>query len=437
MVPAGHRTAELFLAEQCSVLFGSDVIHANWRSVVVTAGPNGATCSVIAVILAMWRELGLPDEELSDYLWDELATSGPGPIVSWIYEQARMRGLDTCIKAIHCVDESCLRHRMRLIDKLHIPVTKDVMSRMQLPSCGKGDTEAQERNKNVAEYIQKRAIKLHHCATRWQLGSQKKAVFKSSVHGNLDHEIQALQDLKIVPDHKNIMKAIRWSSSLQIIAYPHGGSDLFYIIRNRTLHGVGEVADVSHQMHSAMKHLHSYGIVHRDVRIENWVVDVQRTSSACSITVQLIDFEYSKSTSNEDSDQLQVNKKQWVSCGNWGNYGYVSPKYFALFIRKGKICHHDDYLANHIPLEDLFRNDLFGLGMCIAAVLTERTMQKDVTYGGCGREKCPCQGFSSWPKKGDRFDLVCDDVVGKRFRTVGVAAIQDIVNAHLTVPEKF
>lgn len=445
MVPGhgpSYRTAELFLAEQCRVLFSRDVIHANWRSVVVAANADGAArkCSdiaEIAVIVAVWRELELPDKELSDYLWDKLATFGIGPIASKLYGHACGRGLTACIKAIHCVDESCLHHRMRLIDKLHIPVTKDVMSHMELPSCKKGDTAAQARNEKVAQFIQKRAIRLHHCATQWKLGTPQKVVFKSNVHGTLDNEIQALQDLKIVPDHPNIMKAIRCSVSLQLIAYPNGGLDLFYIISNRALHGIGEVADVSDQMHSAIEHLHLHCIVHRDVKIENWVADVRRTGSTCSIKVQLIDFEYILSTFNIYPEQMDGTEKQWVSSGNCGTYGYVSPKCFGLFIENEEIRHHDEYPVNHLSLEDLFHSDLFGIGMCIAALLTERTMPKDQKHGGCGREKCPCLGFQSWPKKGDRFDLVSDDVVDQRFKAVGLAPMQQVVNMHLTVPKNF
>ena len=163
---------------------------------------------------------------------------------------------------------------------------------------------------------------------------------------------------------------------------------------------------------------------------------MRRTGGTCSVIVQLIDFEYSLIVENEYSEQMDGTEKQWVFC-DCGTYGYMSPKNFGLFIQNGQICHHHEYPANHMSLGDLFHNDLFGIGMCIAAVLTERTMPKDQKHGGCDRAKCPCLGFQSWPKKGDRFDLVCDELVDRRFRTVGLAAIQNIVNAHLTVPKKF
>lgn len=92
----------------------------------------------------------------------------------------------------------------------------------------------------------------------------------------------------------------------------HGG-ELFDLVQQREYLSHHETADIAVQLLKALSHLHSEGIVHRDVKLENVMIEGQNSSS-----IKLIDFGYSKAI---PSGTMLVQ-----ACGT---IGYAAPEILA------------------------------------------------------------------------------------------------------------
>jgi len=88
------------------------------------------------------------------------------------------------------------------------------------------------------------------------------------------------------------------------------GGELFDRVQERTTFTERDAADAINQMLLALNYIHSHGIVHRDVKLENFLFD-SRTSNH----LKLIDFGFSK--------MWDPNIKMHVSCGT---LAYVAPE---------------------------------------------------------------------------------------------------------------
>ncbi|KAL7752132.1 serine/threonine protein kinase [Sorochytrium milnesiophthora] len=159
---------------------------------------------------------------------------------------------------------------------------------------------------------------------------------KSPVHGLIPLEIQILDYLRTRP-HPNIVQMVDYFQDddfyyLEMV--PHGkGMDLFdYIEHNRNM-AQSEMRSIFRQICSGIAHLHELGIVHRDIKDENIVLDEH-----CQI--QIIDF---------------------------GSSAYVKPgKLFDTF------CGTIDYCAPEILLGQKYQGppqDVWALGILFYVIL--------------------------------------------------------------------
>merc|ERR1719183_2388648 len=91
------------------------------------------------------------------------------------------------------------------------------------------------------------------------------------------------------------------------------GGELFQRVQERRKFNETDAADASSQMLLAINYVHSHGMVHRDLKLENFLYE-----SAKSDHLKLIDFGFSK--------VWEPNTKMALSCGT---LSYVAPEVLA------------------------------------------------------------------------------------------------------------
>jgi len=76
------------------------------------------------------------------------------------------------------------------------------------------------------------------------------------------------------------------------------GCELYNRLCERKAYRESDAVDVAHQMLLAVKYLHSHRIVHRDLKLENWMYGVNRGDDR----IKLIDFGFSRILKDEDEE---------------------------------------------------------------------------------------------------------------------------------------
>ncbi|OHT02880.1 AGC family protein kinase [Tritrichomonas foetus] len=111
-----------------------------------------------------------------------------------------------------------------------------------------------------------------------------------------EHRIQNETAIMTMIDHPNILKVLDKYEYRQfyclVLPYAAGGS-LHRIIESQYPNGLPEhtARVIFHQMLSAVKHLHGIGVMHRDIKLDNFLVaqwDLQNP------IIQLADFGFAK-----------------------------------------------------------------------------------------------------------------------------------------------
>jgi hypothetical protein len=179
-----------------------------------------------------------------------------------------------------------------------------------------------------------------------------------------------------VPPHKNIMRSIPCLQGEHIHLMERGGSDLFELMwmpdtagsqpRGLTrLMGMGVAGDIA----SALLHMHSHGVCHRDVKPENVVVSTDGTP-------KLVDFDFA-------SDKKLISLSRFS-----GTLRYVPHRLFVLLRRMARVKSRMAMAGE--PGEDLVREyddlkrrvynpfevDIFGL-----CVMTVDLLVRDSSWG--------------------------------------------------------
>eukprot|EP00920_Eleutheroschizon_duboscqi_P034928 GHVT01084070.1.p1 GENE.GHVT01084070.1~~GHVT01084070.1.p1 ORF type:complete len:294 (+),score=6.07 GHVT01084070.1:337-1218(+) len=116
-------------------------------------------------------------------------------------------------------------------------------------------------------------------------------------------------------DHPNVARLIEvWEDDSHVfLVMEHcSGGELYDRLCSRTMYTESHSRSVTLQMLSAVQYLHAHNIVHRDLKLENWLY----VTSDDSAHLKLIDFGFSKIWDPSSSTRMQA------ACGT---VAYVSP----------------------------------------------------------------------------------------------------------------
>jgi len=140
-----------------------------------------------------------------------------------------------------------------------------------------------------------------------------KAFKMSSVAGEKKTQLLAEVEIFLCMDHPHVTRLYDVFDSedqLHLVMECMEGGELFDRVTELKRFGESDAADAVYQMLLALNYIHSHGIVHRDLKLENFLYDKPGSSH-----LKLIDFGFSKI--------WDPNVKMHVSCGT---LSYVAPE---------------------------------------------------------------------------------------------------------------
>lgn len=114
-------------------------------------------------------------------------------------------------------------------------------------------------------------------------------------------------------DHPNVGRLVdvfKTPRRLDLVMECMSGGEVYQRIRKKRRYSETEAANAIYQMLLAICYLHSHGVVHRDIKLENFLYD-----SEDSETLKLIDFGFSR--------YFHADTKMSLSCGT---LAYVAPE---------------------------------------------------------------------------------------------------------------
>eukprot|EP00929_Paragymnodinium_shiwhaense_P037917 TRINITY_DN20111_c0_g1_i1.p1 TRINITY_DN20111_c0_g1~~TRINITY_DN20111_c0_g1_i1.p1 ORF type:complete len:619 (+),score=96.18 TRINITY_DN20111_c0_g1_i1:92-1948(+) len=145
--------------------------------------------------------------------------------------------------------------------------------------CGGDVLLARGRGAKASQTYAVKVLKKRKCA-----GPQDEAAQRSK----LETEVEALLSI----DHPHIVRLMDVyvsANSAHLVMERMEGGELFDRVRDCEGLPETEAADASHQMLLAVNHLHSLRIVHRDIKLENFVYEAMERKH-----LKLVDFGFSK-----------------------------------------------------------------------------------------------------------------------------------------------
>merc|ERR1719253_1495711 len=140
-----------------------------------------------------------------------------------------------------------------------------------------------------------------------------KAFKMSSVTGEKKTQLLAEVEIFLCMDHPHVTRlydVFESEDQLHLVMECMEGGELFDRVTELKRFGESDAADAVYQMLLALNYIHSHGIVHRDLKLENFLYDKPGSSH-----LKLIDFGFSKI--------WDPNVKMHVSCGT---LSYVAPE---------------------------------------------------------------------------------------------------------------
>lgn len=129
-------------------------------------------------------------------------------------------------------------------------------------------------------------------------------------------ELAAEVEIFLATDHPHITRLVdvyESNDTLQLVMERMCGGELFARIMEKKCFSERDAADVGYQMLLAVNYIHSHNVVHRDLKLENFLYE-----SADTNHLKLIDFGFSK--------VFTPNTKMALSCGT---LSYMAPEVLA------------------------------------------------------------------------------------------------------------
>lgn len=145
---------------------------------------------------------------------------------------------------------------------------------------------------------------------------EKYAVKGFKLHGvsrDKKEELESEAEIFLCMDHPHVARLVDVYESdeqLDLVMECMSGGELFARVTERKRFSEKDAADATWQMLLALNYIHSHGIVHRDIKLENFLYDKENSDH-----LKLIDFGFSKVWS--------PNTKMALSCGT---LAYVAPE---------------------------------------------------------------------------------------------------------------
>tara|TARA_A100001015_G_scaffold136970_1_gene151920 strand:- start:3884 stop:4723 length:840 start_codon:yes stop_codon:yes gene_type:complete len=159
-------------------------------------------------------------------------------------------------------------------------------------------------------------------------------------------------------DHNNIVRIHKVSfdytnhfTPRKMIVYDRAEGDMFNYVVEDVVNEFTEsqAKTIIRQMLNAVVYLHSNNIVHRDIKLENFLydrIDKTKPKTPDNINVVLTDFEFADFA--EENGYLR---------GRKGTDGYIAPEIFL-----------DDYYTSAV--------DVWAMGVCCHSILTKKSILK-------------------------------------------------------------
>lgn len=126
--------------------------------------------------------------------------------------------------------------------------------------------------------------------------------------------LQAEVNIYIKLDHPHIARLLdvyEDEHTVSLVMEMCTGKELYHRLAKRKIFRESDAAETTHQMLLAISYLHSHQVVHRDLKLENWLYE----SEAQDAHLKLIDFGFSK--------LWERNTRMHQSCGS---ITYVAPE---------------------------------------------------------------------------------------------------------------
>jgi len=140
-----------------------------------------------------------------------------------------------------------------------------------------------------------------------------KAFKLSAVHGDKRAQLESEVEIFLCMDHPHVTRLFdvyETGENLYLVMECMEGGELFDRVNELKQFSEKDAADVTWQMLLAINYIHSHGMVHRDLKLENFLYDLKGSSH-----LKLIDFGF--------SHVWDPNIKMHVSCGT---LSYVAPE---------------------------------------------------------------------------------------------------------------
>eukprot|EP00927_Polykrikos_kofoidii_P012447 TRINITY_DN15363_c0_g4_i1.p1 TRINITY_DN15363_c0_g4~~TRINITY_DN15363_c0_g4_i1.p1 ORF type:complete len:604 (-),score=83.61 TRINITY_DN15363_c0_g4_i1:161-1972(-) len=218
---------------------------------------------------------------------------------------------------------------------------------------------------------------------------QEVAVKQFSKHRLKPHQLELLRnevDVYLRVDHPNVCRllyAYEGKNDVWLVM-ELCGSELYAKLCDKKVYSEADAADVMQQMFQAVNYLHSRRVIHRDLKLENWLLSASENDR--DDRLKLIDFGFSRILANVDETLT-------LPCGT---LHYTSPEVLARSYTSkcdvwslGVICYmlligrppfrgaKDANIAKAIMFQDFPRPDQFRALSLNAQHFIENLLKKD------------------------------------------------------------
>lgn len=157
----------------------------------------------------------------------------------------------------------------------------------------------------------------------------KNKLYVRKISATVDLFAKEFAIAKLTPAHPNVLRlldadAIRTnpSSRLQyrLLYKYHHNSDVFEYLRHNERPNKTQLATIIHDVLSGVHHLHQHNIVHRDLKIENILIDNAKRAIVC-------DFGFCEFFHvNQDFDEVSIALKRKKHPSLVGTIGHIAPE---------------------------------------------------------------------------------------------------------------